>query len=361
VATDYKLRFYNPAGTLTAEVNDFLDLQYSKEVNKPGYLEFRLNGDHAAIADLSLNSQVEVYRKNTAMGLTAWTCDFYGLWEYQRYEYTDREVFVGRCPGQLAMLGWRIVNWVAETSNRSSFSSAKAETVMKTLVDYNLGANATTGNGRLRAGDMTGISCAADGAAGNTVDWACCKDNLLETLQRLADVGGGDFDLVKTAAAMWEFRWYTGQLGTDRTATVIFSLPRGNMASPVYIIDRTEERTVACVGGQGQGAQRATVTRTGTDYNATTNNREMFVQANNVTTTAGLNTVGDMRLLETEQKKSLSFKVVQTPSCFYGVHYFLGDLVTGYYKTSGTFKVQSVSVNVGSDGSEQVSVGLKNA
>jgi hypothetical protein len=359
MGTDYKLRIYTAAGVLTNEVNDFLDLQYTKEVNSPGFLEFRLSGDHNAISSLAYNSQVEVYRRNPAIGLTNWTADFYGLWQYHRYEYTDREIFIARCPGQMSMLGWRVVAWTASTASRSKFTTAKSETIMKTLVDYNAGANATVANGRKWEGAITGVSCAADTTAGNTVDWFCSWDNLLETLQKLADVGGGDFDLVKTAAATWEFRWYTGQLGTDRSATVKFSLALGNMANPIYTNDRTAERTVAVVGGQGEEENRTTATRTGTDYNVTTNNRELFVQATDTSTAAGLNARGDRALAEAEQQTTLSFKVLQTPACFYGVHYFLGDLVTGNYKTSATFKIQRVTVNVSTDGAESIDVELE--
>ena len=357
MATEYKIRVYNAAGVQTAELNDFLSLSYTKEVNAPGICELSVSGDHTMIAGLEQNSQVEVYRRNPTLGLV-WTCDFYGLYRYYRYQYSDREVFTVRCPGQLSMLGWRHVMWYANVASRSKFTSAKAETIMKTLVDYNLSANATTANGRVRAGNMTGITCAADGAAGNTLDWFCTWENLLTTLQKLAQVAGGDFNLVKTAAATWEFRWYLGQLGTDRSATVIFALDRGNMAEPSYALDLINEVTVAVVGGQGEESGRATATRTGSAYNVTTNNTEVFVDARNVNTAAGLNSAGDQQLYNLTGRADFRFKVLQTPACFYGLHYFLGDKVTAAYKTAATFKIKRVTVGVEASGAETVNIEL---
>src|SRR5690606_30648784 len=138
------------------------------------------------------------------------------------------------------------------------------ETVMKALVTYNATSSGTTADGRIRnvaTGGLT-ITVEADGGGGNTVDWYCAHDHLLETLQKLARIAGGDFDLIKTAATTWDFKFYDGQRGTDRSSSVIFSLDHGNMARPRYQIDRREERTVAIVGGGGEGDDRTFVTRT---------------------------------------------------------------------------------------------------
>ena len=122
---------------------------------------------------------------------------------------------------------------------------------MKTLVSYNAGSSATAGNSRLRTGTISGLTVEADGANGNTLDWFCAYDNLLESLQKLAAIAGGDFDLAQTAVGAWQFRWHTGQLGTDRTATAIFALERSNMANPQDQLLRTVEKTACIVGGKG--------------------------------------------------------------------------------------------------------------
>lgn len=358
MSTQYRLDLHNAAGAKVAEVTDFWSLSYRRQVNAPGVLSFSLAGDHRAVADLEHNGEVAVYRRNPALGL-GWTADFYGLFRGQRRSYSDHDIFTATCPGILTMLAWRIVAWKAGTANRSSFSSDKAETVMKTLVSYNAGTNATAANGRVRDGTISGISVEADGGGGNTISADCAWDNLLEILQKVSAIGGGDFDLIKTGAAAWEFRWYAGQRGTDRTATLLFALERGNMAEPEYSYDRTEERAVAVVGGQGEGADRAVVVRTGPDYGAS-NDIEMFVDARNNSTTEGLNASGDAKLQEARARQQFGYRVIQTPGCAYGVHYDLGDLVRGQYGAVNVVqKIVGVSVGLDRDGNERIDVEMQ--
>ena len=358
MSAEYRLDIHTATGVKLAEVTDFLSLSYRRQVNAPGLLTFTLRGDHRVVSQLEDNGQVIVYRRNATMGLD-WTADFWGLFRAQKRWYTDHDLFEARCPGILTMLSWRIVAWYANTANRSSFTNAKAETIMKTLVSYNAGSNATITNGRIRNGTITGISVQADGAGGNTISIDCAWDNLLDVLQKIASIGGGDFDLIKTGAAAWEFRWYAGQRGTDRTATLLFALERGNMADPEHSYDRLEEHTVAIVGGQGEGNQRAAVVRTGADYSAS-NDIEMFVDARNNTTTEGLNASGDVRLKEMQAKQSFSFKVLQTPACYYGVHYSLGDLVKAQYgSVNVTQKIVAVSVGLDKNGAEKIDVEME--
>lgn len=330
-ASFYKLRFYSAAGALVAEIVNFEELCYAKRVNSPGLCTFTLDGDHAAIDLLEHRSQIEVWRANPNQQLD-WHCDFYGLYLSPNRFQSERNVFTTVCPGQMWLLGTRYVAWYADTADRTKFASDPAETIMKTLVDYNACANATTGNGRLRNGAITGLSIQTDGGRGNSLDWNCAWRNLLTTLQGLALVAGGDFDLIKTAAQAWKFRWYTGQRGDDRSASVVFARERGNMMHPHYRHDRLNEKTVAIVGGQGEKGERDIVIRTGDDYSAS-NDVEIFVDAKNRATTAGYNAAGDKRLSELQARQEFSFEVVQTPSCFYGQvasggDYELGDLTT---------------------------------
>lgn len=364
MAAEYKLRLFTSAGVLQAEVTDFLKVAYTKAINAPGLATFQLNADHNAIALLSNRSQIEIWRRNRALDLD-WYCDFYGLFLDQLRQEPQLPLFTAYCPGQMWLLGTRHVLWYARTSNRSRFASVAAETVLKTLVVYNAGASATTGNGRLRTGTITGISNQADGSGGNTISWSCAWKNLLEELQDIARVAGGDFDLIKTGAATWQFRWYTGQRGTDRSATVIFATSRGNMANPIYRYSRIAEKTVALAAGQGDGSARETAIRTGDDY-AASNDVEVFVDARNVPVgdTAGLQAAADEALDENQAREDFGFDVLQTQSCAYGVHYCIdgdiGDLVTArYLALSATLKIIGVTVQVQPDGSETIDLEME--
>jgi hypothetical protein len=130
------------------------------------------------------------------------------------------------------------------------------------------------------------------------------------------------------------------------------------MANPTYIDNRTVERTVAIVGGQGEAEERAIEVVTGTNY-ATSNDIEMFVGATDVDTTSGLITRGNQKLSETEAVEIFDFDVLQTASTQYGTHYQLGDLVTAinpYTLDSYLMKIISVSVGVKSSGEENINV-----
>lgn len=339
----------------------FWDLAYTKAVNAPGRFSFKISGDHEVIASLEENSQIEIWRGDPENDLP-WACDFYGLYRDQGRKYTDHDVFTCYGPGQMQWLADRVVAWPAGTDGKSSFTADKAETIMKGIVTYNCAASATVANGRLREGAITGVTVAADAAGGETLDWTCFGDNVLESLQELAKIGGGDFNLVTTGAQAWEFRFYAGQLGTDRSATVEFSLERGNMATPEYTRERTGSASVAIVGGRGEGSSRTFVVRTSSEYDADDHNIEVFVKGDEASGTDGYNAIGDARLERMRIYEAFSFDVIQTPASRYGVHYVLGDLVTAKYGSiSLTQKIVGVSVRLESDGREVIAPRFANA
>lgn len=358
MAAEYYLLFKSRAGATVAKVTDYHNLSYTKRVNEPGVLRFELDANHSAIPLLELDSQIEVWRRNTFYGIN-WYCDFYGLYRAHEYRTTDHDLFVAECPGQMHLLARRDVMWRAGTTNRSSFTAQPAETIMKLLVRYNVTSDATVANGRVREGAITGVSIQADGGNGTVIDsWSAAWKNVLSELQDLAKAAGGDFDLVKTGAQTWEFRWYTGHLGTDRTGTVTFALQFGNMRDPVYRRDRIGEKTVAVIAGQGEGDERTISTTTGVDYSAT-NDIELFVDARDISVASTLVSRGQSKLDEVRSRNQFGFAVIQTAATAYGLHYFLGDLVRARYRDiTADLKVSGVSVSYQPSGEEQIGIEL---
>jgi len=362
VSAEYRLDVYTAAGVLQAVLigeagGGFQTLTYSKKVNIGGLLRFTLDGDDSLIPLLQDKGIVEVWRRNVAEGI-AWYNDTTGLYRRQRRSYSDNAIFVATCQHPLALLGWRGIAYRANVVNRSKFTNVPAETVMKTLVDYNAGPNATVANGRVREPNTLGITVQADGANGNNVDWYCAWDNLLLSLQDLARIGGGDYDLVSTGPATWQFRWYTGQLGTDRSATVTFALEFGNMKEPVYTLDRLNEATAAIVCGDGVGASRNVTIRTGADYGAG-NDIELIHCYAMLSSVAAREAAGDQKLRERQAESSFDFKVIQEGSKLYGRDYFLGDLCTARYDTvEETRKVMAVYVDWKQQGDERIDIDM---
>lgn len=370
---DYRLDVYDDAGdmrgTLTGTAaggsgkkSGFLTLSCLDRVNSPGLLTVNLRGDHPLLENLADKWQFEMWRR--PLGYT-WRREFTGLFRTGQWSYGEKSSIVLYCPGILALLKMRIVNWPASISNRTVFTSVPGETIMKTLATYNITSSATTGNGRKRNGTnwpATQISIEADGGNGNSLDWYCHGQVLLESLQKLADIAGGDFDLVKTSPTSYELRWYTGQLGDDLSSTVRFSLGLGNMGNPEYVSSRTDEATVACVWGQGEDSDRDYATRTGANY-AANNDIEVYINATDVEkgNTAGLEDRGDQKLRELEAIRSFRFRALQAPKTLYGVHYDKGDLVGVINPSTGdayTQKVMAITHALDQDGRQEIGVEL---
>jgi hypothetical protein len=354
----YRLDVYDTAGALQASITDFLLLVYTRRVNHPGNLLFSLSGDHALLSLIEDKWEIEVWRKPNG---GVWRRELTCIYRDERWLYGDNgSVFTAYCVGIVSKLSWRIVNWPAGTTNRTRFANTKAETIMKTLVNYNASSAATVANGRNRDGAISGITIETDGSNGNDLDWYCHGANLLETLQELSSIGGGDFDLVKTGVNTWQFRWYTGQLGDDLSATVAFSMPLGNMGRPVYQFTRSTEKTVAGVFGQGEASDRDYVTRTGDNYSSS-NDIEMYVDARDVAKgdTDGLNARGDARLDREKAREEFEFHTLDTKSTRYGIHFDLGDLVTAinpFNDQAYITKVNAVTVALDESGDENIDV-----
>lgn len=353
------LELKSAAGVTFARLDDFEQAVLTRGVNEIWRLDFTVR-DKAILASLEHKSEITLWRRDPINGLP-WTNLFRGFFLGQRWEITDpaKQVTITAL-NQMWLLGTRVVAWPAETIDRSKFIGAKAETVMKNLVKYNAGSDATAANGRARTGTITGLTVQTDGANGNTIDFYCAWDNLLEALQKVARIGGGDFLLVGSPTAP-DFRWFTGQLGTDRTSTVKFSIDNGNITNPVWNNQRASEKTVAIVGGDGVGDFRQITTTTSGAYSSS-NDTEVFVNASDVTTSSGRTDRGKKRLDETKALSEFTFDVVQTPAYRIQQDYFLGDKVSVINPFSGaslTAKIMRHIYIFSPDGSETIKVDME--
>lgn len=367
----YKLEVYNRSAARQAVITDFEHVAATKRVNSPGILTFGLRGDHAILSSIEDKWLFELWRrpepKEEATALEDWDLEGSYLYRDAKWQYPESgSTFVGIAEDVKACLGWREIAYPAATVNRSFFNGVVAETICKTLVDYNISNNATVGNGRDRGGDLVwpAISVAADSAGGSSLVWYCAYKNLLEQLQRLAEAGGGDWELNKSSPGAYEFEFYAGQLGSDLSGSIEFSMERGNMANPVYNERRKAEATVAIVGGQGERDAREVEVRTGPNYNASYNDIEKFVNATDVDfgDTVGLQDRGDEKLEGLAAKFEFEFDVLQTPATRYGVDYELGDLVTAlnpYTGSSFTAKVEAVTMAWARAGEEHITIEVR--
>lgn len=375
--TQHQVIVRDETGAKVGEPTDFLSLMYSKRVNKSGVFAITFPGDHAIAGDLADKYLVEIKRRVLDWSID-WYTDFYGVYrEPEAFSIDDIDYFTMKGHDQFGVLGWRRVAFYAGESGKSSFASADAEDIAKAIVLYNATASATTGNDRLRNGPITNftITNEAGSGGGDTLSslGVAYKDLITALSKCTGKQGGGDVDLIYTGSPgspSWEFRWYEGQRGTDRTADVTFAVNYGNMEDPFYTVKRQREKTVAIVGGKGEVDERDIVIRTGTNY-AAANDIETFIQATDVSkgNTTALNAAGDRGLVELEQFEVFDFAPKQTQGYAYGDAYCvagdIGDLVSaryvhpGFGVISGTFKIVGVDISVNNRGQspiEQISL-----
>jgi hypothetical protein len=362
MANDFRIDLFSPAGVRFAQVNRFTALAFRSEVNWAGRLTARFNAADAVVSQLEDKSHVELYWRDKALSPT-WIKLFGGIYRKRHFEQQDTKVFELTALDYKIMLAYRVNAFYANLSNKTKFIGVAAETIMKTLVQYNLTSSATTVNGRLRAGTnwpSTVISLQADAAGGNALDWYCAQVTILENLRDLALISGGDFDLIKTGTNAFQFRWYSGQRGTDKHTTVIFSVARGNMGSPTYDLDLSQEFTSGIIGGQGEDSDRDFATATGANY-AAGNDIETFVAATQIEkgNLAGLADAGAKRLTELQAYDVFGFDILQTQNTQFGVHYGLGDLVSvvnPFTDVASTLKVWAVNGELQDTGMTKLSV-----
>ncbi len=364
MGTQYKIIIREPSGTKAMEeITDFKQLSYTKKRNRAGQLLVGFSPDSRAVNVLGDRYQVEVHRRNVDADLD-WYVDFSGLYlldvDRTLIKPQNFDIYV---PGDMVMLSWRRVLWYAATADRSRFDAANAETIMKTLVTYNATSAATTAAGRLKFDGAVifpgAITVEGDGLRGSVVDWSCAYDNLLETLYDLSQIGGGDYDLVKNANNDgWDFRFYPGQLGEDKTATVIFSADFDNVASAKYERRAAQKVTAVLVGGPNEESAREISSTTSSDHTAE-NHVETFLNASNFKTDAARVKAGDRKIYETRAVENIDFTVSQTDATRYGVDYELGDLVTRQiFGTSAAVLIDEVTVAKPQNGSETIAIGV---
>ncbi len=359
--SEYQIIVYSKAGVQQSMIVDFYDLYYINRRNSVGICQFELDYAHPAVASITDKCFVEIKRRNKDLGL-GWYTDYYGMIRsIEKEKMPEQTRVVVRALSLLHFLEWRIAAYYADHEGTSCFTSCPAEKVMKSLVRLNCTASATVVAGRVRSGCITGASITIQSGCtgGSTVTWAGAWEQLLPNLQQLSDDGGGDFDLIKTSSGVFDFRFYSGQRGTDRTSEVTFSLLYGNMSDISYTMDWGKESTIAIVGGRGQTVDRVTLVASGVNYSAS-NDIETFVNATGGSSQSYYQREGNQAVAEKKAKAVLGFTPVQTENCFYGLDYTWGDKIKAVFEDySACMLVDAVTVRVHKEGGDGIEIELK--
>lgn len=360
------LRHYDRTGTIKNAVLSPLWVRFTDTVNGQTPLVFAFDAEHPQAGDFAELDIIEVLLRNQELGLADFTPAYTAiLRQVDRQVDDDGLHFLEMtAPGSNHILSWRHVLWYAGLANRSQFTAVEAETIMKTLVDYNFtslaahtGGDTTT---RQRDGDLSpgmgfDITTATDNGAGNVLSAAFAGGNVLSALQKLAEKGGGDFALTwqGEGTAEFDFEFYPGQLGADKSTgadKVLFAIENNTLLRP-RLQSLGAQATVAIAAGIGEGQERAVSEVQGPDY-AASYDFETFVDARNEDTAAGRQFRAGLELEDKRAKDLLTFDVLQTANQFYSPvavtgrkTYKAGDLVAVSFAGERVLKIEAVRVD----------------
>lgn len=242
--------------------------------------------------------------------------------------------------------------------------SGAAETVIKGYVGANVGADRHANRDDPDVPDARTVVIAADQERGATVSYRARFDPLLEVVSKVS--------AASAAAAGPHLGARVQQDGTDlvfdvyepadRSARVRFSRARRNLRG--YSLTRSmPTATHAVVAGGGEGTAR--VFRERKDASAANEWGRVvrvFVDQRQTTETTELDAAGDEALEQGRRTGALSVTAVDTPSCRFGVHFGLGDLVAVELGTGTALvdRVTSAVISATEEGPQptQITIGV---
>ncbi|MCB9135148.1 MAG: hypothetical protein H6636_06965 [Anaerolineales bacterium] len=361
------IRHYDRDGVLKNPAIAPLWCRFTLSVDQDEPVVFALTGQHPAIAATLAGAGnafvefdiIEVLVRNRGIGITDWTRAAIGILRSFEIETDDNLIttWTMYAPQEKHILSWRHVLWHAGFNNRSTFDAVPAETIMKTVVQYNATSDASIANGRWREGDLqigmgVTVTIEADDSGGQTLSASFVGANVLAILGKLAAQAEGDFSLAWAGAGTseWLFTFHPGQMGADKSTgsgRVLFSLKNGTMSNPrLKLLGATA--TAAISAGEGEGAKRQVSEVTGADFAADAD-IEIFVDARQAKTPEMRVFRGQERLHESRVTRELTFDVIQTSDIFYAPveitgrkTYRTGDLVLAEYPPGAGTEVRKI-------------------
>lgn len=367
----YQIAVYNQAGTRVGILTDWRSLQFKKEINKEGFFTLILSYYSPFRTLLEQDGYIEI--KRSIPGVLDWYTEFEAhiedenrlLFENGNFQYTS----VGS--GFNGLLGRRIVAYRDGTNYAKK--SDKAETVMKAYVEENCGPSALVANNRLLNGVIAGFTVDADGALGTTWDGDRSGKLLIEVLEEIANYSGIDYQVLGTGAATYLFKTYNGQLGLDKTTVgmnsvtglngagntpFVFSPEFGNVRNASLTRKNRESANAVIVFGKGGGLTRTIAVRTDATAIAATPiaQREVMRGGGSQEDAPELNDFGDEWLVKLKKKEEFNFVPMDTDQSLYGVHYEVGDRVTGKlgdYEADKRITSITISVSGGNSGEQK--------
>jgi hypothetical protein len=140
------------------------------------------------------------------------------------------------------------------------------------------------------------------------------------------DGGGYEVMYIAGPTNMHQFKYISP---TDRSASVFFDLEFESVSSQSWIQSDIDMRNALYVGGQGEGVNRLIIGVIPASGNPVgLERREAFVDARDLSTTDAVTARGNAILEQMIEDNRFTATLYERGSFRYGVHFFLGDIIT---------------------------------
>jgi len=317
--------------------DDFYRLSYRRIINDIGIATISVNKDHRIMDFLNDDMALEVFIRvpsdppNSAnYNIFNWKL-FTGIYrDYQVLTDDNGKIYYNLIfPSTMEILSRYINAHPTGTNNKTKWTGQRLSVIANNIVQYNTTEEATVANGRLL--DAPRIrNNTDDGAISGTdvVNYSADQKNVLETLKEFSGLLGFDFEVIEDGTNPFNVHThqYAGQLGTDKSNDIVLSVYLDNVQNFTFQNDRLREKTIAIVGGTGEGLTRNFDIAFG-DNVSSTNSYEEFVDAG-ANDTDELVTIGDRKLKELKARDKIDIDIVASNKYVIGRDYGIGDIVS---------------------------------
>ncbi len=310
------IRILDKNFTFLGEIDDFENFVFTRRLFSFGEFEMSINSDKRNL----LSQGNIIFLDSNRSGII-------GFVEEKISPKGNNLLVKGYTPEFL--LSYRITE---PLSTQASWSMTnKSETVIKSLVDYNLGQNANNSD---RVIPYFVVKPSLN--RGKSVTFETCYKKLNEDIAFLAEESGLGISVsLNLAELLFEFDVIVGRNLTanqNLNPAVIFSMDFNNVFEQTYVCSDLDFKNVAVVAGSGEGSARTIVYVN--DQLTGDQRREIFVEAKSIPNneSSKLSQAGLAKLADYPEIYSLDGLINPFHSLKYGRDFLLGDLVTMKFK-----------------------------
>lgn len=241
-------------------------------------------------------------------------------------------------------------------SAQASRNQVFADDMIKSVVAQNIGGSATDAARNVASFVVAGNNSAA-GTLSKSFAW---RNSVLSVCQEIANDSAINgtyvaFDVTMPTIGTWLLQTFTGQRAIDRRvpggkSPLLVGPEFGNVAEVEIAYDQTETATFAYALGQDIGVRRqvGSYATSGTAYSQY-GRREVMVDARYTPSLSFDFLTGEARaaLWERRPKQIMRARILDTPTCRYGIEWSWGDYVTVQaFGQSIDARIDAVSIRV---------------